>query len=44
MMLVLSQLGGGNWPDEAGQAEDIEWAAMAILFLKQSSLPVLTGQ
>lgn len=44
MMLVLSQHAGGNWPDEAGQAEDIEWAAMAILFLKQSSLPVLTGQ
>lgn len=44
MMLVLTQLENGDWPGELGADEDIERNAMAILFLKQSTSPVLTGK
>ena len=43
-MLVLTQLENGDWPGELGADEDIERNAMAILFLKQSTSPVLTGK
>lgn len=44
MVLVRSQHPDGNWPGELHWDRDIERNAMAILFLKQSTLPVLTGQ
>jgi len=44
MMLTLAQLENGNWPSELTGDEQIERSAMAILFLKQSTSPVLTGK
>ena len=44
MMLALSQQPDGNWPSELSGDELIERNAMAILFLKQSTSPVLTGK
>jgi hypothetical protein len=44
MLLILLQQGDGAWPGELHWDQDIERNAMAILFLKQSTLPVLTGQ
>ena len=44
LMLVLSQLPNGDWPGELSDDETIERNAMAILFLKQSTSPVLTGK
>ncbi|MCK5942122.1 MAG: hypothetical protein KAI24_09150 [Planctomycetes bacterium] len=44
MMLVLGQLENGDWPGELTADEAIERNAMAILFLKQSTSPVLTGK
>ena len=43
-MLVLAQLENGDWPAEVTGDEQIERNAMAILFLKQSTSPVLTGK
>jgi hypothetical protein len=44
MVLILSQKADGNWPGEIHIDQLIERNAMAILFLKQSTLPVLTGK
>jgi hypothetical protein len=44
MVLVLSQLANGDWPGEVFADQVVERDAMAILFLKQGTLPVLTGQ
>lgn len=44
MELVLAQQDDGHWPPELLWDLGIERDAMAILFLKQSTLPVLTGQ
>ena len=44
LMLALTQLEKGDWPGELGPDEEIERNAMAILFLKQSTSPVLTGK
>lgn len=44
LMLVLAQLANGDWPAEVTGDEQIERNAMAILFLKQSTSPVLTGK
>ncbi|HEX5052171.1 MAG TPA: hypothetical protein VFZ65_10395 [Planctomycetota bacterium] len=44
MVLVLAQQADGHWPAELLWDEGIERDAMAILFLKQSTLPVLTGR
>lgn len=44
MVLVLAQQPDGNWPGELDHDEQIERNAMAILFLKQSTAPVLTGK
>ena len=44
LMLVLTQLPNGDWPGELSDDETIERNAMAILFLKQSTSPVLTGK
>lgn len=44
MTLVLVQEADGNWPAELLGDDSIERNAMAILFLKQGTLPVLTGQ
>jgi hypothetical protein len=44
MMLVLAQNQDGGWPAELEYDAEIERNAMAILFLKQSTLPVLTGR
>ncbi len=44
LVLVLAQHADGNWPAELLWDEGIERNAMAILFLKQSTLPVLTGR
>jgi hypothetical protein len=44
MVLALSQLDDGNWPGELTADQAIERNAMAILFLKQSTRPVLTGR
>lgn len=44
MVLVLAQQPDGHWPAEVLGDFVIERTAMAILFLKQSTLPVLTGQ
>ena len=43
-MLVLGQQDDGNWPGELHWDRLIERDAMAILFLKQSTAPVLTGK
>jgi hypothetical protein len=44
LMLVLAQQQNGSWPSELHGDHEIERDAMAILFLKQGTLPVLTGQ
>ncbi|MBM4062728.1 MAG: hypothetical protein FJ265_16770 [Planctomycetes bacterium] len=44
MVLVLAQQDDGNWPAELHWDLGIERNAMAILFLKQGTLPVLTGR
>jgi hypothetical protein len=44
MVLVHAQKPDGSWPAELHWDQGIERDAMAILFLKQSTLPVLTGQ
>ena len=44
MVLALAQLPDGNWPGELLPENAIETNAMAILFLKQSTVPVLTGR
>ena len=44
MMLALTQNAEGDWPGELSPDEAIERDAMAILFLKQSTTPVLTGK
>ncbi|HZN37709.1 MAG TPA: hypothetical protein VFD82_02840 [Planctomycetota bacterium] len=47
MVLVLAQLADGSWPAELqvdNDNDEIARNAMAILFLKQSTLPVLTGK
>ena len=44
LMLVLTQMENGEWPGELSDDEAIERNAMAILFLKQSTSPVLTGK
>lgn len=44
MVLVLAQLDDGNWPGEIYWDAQVERNAMAILFLKQSTAPVLTGK
>jgi hypothetical protein len=44
MVLTGVQLPDGGWPAEMHYDQDIERNAMAILFLKQSTMPVLTGR
>lgn len=44
MVLVLAQQPDGHWPPELQWDRGIERNAMAILFLKQSTSPVLTGR
>ncbi len=44
MMLVLMQSPDGTWPGELEPDQELERTAMAILFLKQSTAPVLTGR
>lgn len=44
MVLVHLQASDGNWPGELLADDSIERNAMAILFLKQGTAPVLTGQ
>ena len=44
MVLVMSQQEDGNWPGELHWDRIVERNAMAILFLKQSTAPVLTGK
>ena len=44
MVLVLAQAADGSWPGELEPDDQIERDAMAILFLKQSTPPVLTGR
>lgn len=44
MVLVLAQQADGHWPGELLYDQGIERDAMAILFLKQSTSPVLTGR
>ncbi|HEB52489.1 MAG TPA: hypothetical protein ENI87_04445 [bacterium] len=44
MALVLLQLDNGHWPSEQNGDLQLERTAMAILFLKQSTSPVLTGK
>ncbi len=44
MVLVLAQEDNGNWPGELHWDRIVERDAMAILFLKQSTAPVLTGR
>ncbi|MCA8965553.1 MAG: hypothetical protein KDC48_11750 [Planctomycetes bacterium] len=44
MVLVLAQQDNGHWPAELHYDLGIERDAMAILFLKQSTMPVLTGR
>jgi hypothetical protein len=41
---VLAQLADGNWPGELRWDAEVERNAMAILFLKRSTAPVLTGK
>lgn len=44
MTLILAQQDDGHWPAELHWDLGIERDAMAILFLKQSTMPVLTGR
>ncbi len=44
MVLTLAQEDDGSWPAELHPDQDIERAAMAVLFLKKGTVPVLTGQ
>lgn len=44
MVLVLAQQPDGNWPGELYWDAEVERDAMAILFLKRSTAPVLTGK
>jgi hypothetical protein len=44
MVLVLAQGADGDWPGELHTDRIVERDAMAILFLKQSTAPVLTGK
>ena len=44
MVLVMAQQDDGHWPPELHWEQSIERDAMAILFLKQSTMPVLTGR
>jgi len=44
MVLVLAQQADGHWPAEIHWDQGIERDAMAILFLKQSTAPVVTGR
>ncbi|MBK8101169.1 MAG: hypothetical protein IPK26_29155 [Planctomycetes bacterium] len=44
MVLLGTQHDDGNWQAELDWDQGVERNAMAILFLKQSTLPVLTGQ
>lgn len=44
MALVLTQNDDGNWPGDFDSGQGIEINAMAVLFLKQSTRPVLTGR
>jgi len=44
MVLVLAQQADGDWPGELHWDRVVERDAMAILFLKQSTAPVLTGK
>jgi hypothetical protein len=44
MVLVLAQQDDGHWPGELLWDQAIERNAMAILFLRQGTVPVLTGR
>ena len=44
MTLIGSQNDDGSWPGELWPDQEIERAAMAVLFLKRGTSPVLTGQ
>jgi hypothetical protein len=44
MVLVLAQHPDGHWPAELLPEQSVERNAMAILFLRQGTLPVLTGR
>lgn len=44
MVLTGCQSDDGSWPGELGHDAEIERAAMAVLFLKRGTAPVLTGQ
>lgn len=44
MVLVGTQEKEGSWPGELWSDHEIERAAMAVLFLKRGTTPVLTGQ
>jgi hypothetical protein len=44
LVLALTQLPNGDWPEEVMTERAIERDAMAILFLAQSSRPVITGK
>lgn len=44
MALVYTQRDDGNWPGDFDSGDEVERNAMAILFLKQSTRPVLTGR
>lgn len=43
-MLLALQAQDGSWPAEANGDDVIERTAMAVLFLKRASLPVVTGR
>lgn len=44
MVLLGAQDANGSWPGELYPDQEIERAAMAVLFLKRGTSPVLTGQ
>ena len=44
MVLMGAQADDGSWPGELGHDRAVERAAMAVLFLKRGTAPVLTGQ
>ena len=44
MILCHAQNDDGHWPAELMWDQSFERDAMAILFLKQSTMPVLTGK
>ena len=44
MVLTGAQADDGSWPGELGHDRAVERAAMAVLFLKRGTAPVLTGQ